>query len=173
MSATVAWRIAGPDDAARVAELGRRSFVETFGMLYSPENLAAFLTIHNEENWRAELTDPRFVVRLGEADGEAVAYAKLGPQSLPYEAEGPSIELKQFYVLGPWQGAGVAVALMGWALDEARARGAEEICLSVFVDNARARRFYERYGFDYVGRYAFMVGTQADDDLIMRLRLNP
>jgi len=173
VSAPVTWRIAGPEDAARVAELGRRSFVETFGPLYSAENLAAFLTIHSEENWRAELADRRFTVRLGEAGGEAVAYAKLGPQSLPYDAEGTAIELKQFYVLAPWQGAGVAVELMGWVLDEARGRGADEICLSVFVDNVRARRFYERYGFDYVGRYAFMVGTQADDDLIMRLRLKP
>ena len=171
MSAPVAWRIAGPGDAARVAELGRRSFVETFGTLYSPEDLAAFLAIHSEENWRAELADPALVVRLGEAGGEAVAYAKLGPRSLPYEAEGAAIELKQFYVLGPWQGAGVAAALMDWVLDEARARGAEEICLSVFIDNGRARRFYERYGFEYAGTYAFMVGNQADEDLIMRLRL--
>lgn len=167
----VTWRAAGPDDAGRVAEIGRRTFTETFGHLYSPENLAAFLENHSEANWRSELSDPRFAVRLGESEGEAVAYAKLGPPSLPFEVKGPTIELRQFYVLKPWQGAGTAAELMAWVLDEARSRGAEEIYLSVFVDNARARRFYERYGFDYVGRYAFMVGTHADDDLIMRLRL--
>ena len=167
----VTWRAAGPDDAARIGELGRRTFVETFGHLYSAENLAAFLENHSEANWRGELEDPRFAVRLGEAGGEAVAYAKLGPPSLPFEVKGPTIELRQFYVLKPWQGAGTAGEMMAWVLDEARARGAEEIYLSVFVDNARARRFYERYGFEQVGRYAFMVGTHADDDLIMRLRL--
>ena len=167
----IAWRMAGPADAAAVGALGRRSFTETFGHLYSPENLAAFLVNHDEENWRGELSDPRFAVRLGEAGGEAVAYAKLGPPSLPFEVTGPTIELRQFYVLGPWQGAGVAAELMAWALDEARARGAEQMYLSVFVDNKRARRFYERYGFEYAGRYAFMVGTHADEDLIMRLRL--
>jgi GNAT superfamily N-acetyltransferase len=169
----LAWRAAGPEDAAAVAGLGRRSFTETFGHLYSADNLTAFLANHSEANWRDELSDPRFAVRLGEAGGEAVAYAKLGPPSLPFEVKGPTIELRQFYVLKPWQGAGVAAELMAWVLDEARARGAEEIYLSVFVDNGRARRFYERYGFDYVGRYAFMVGTHADDDLIMRLRLAP
>ncbi len=167
----VVWRIAGAEDAARVGDLGRRSFVETFGHLYSAENLAAFLVNQDEEKWRAELSDPRCVVRLGEADGEAAAYAKLGPPSLPFEVGGPAVELRQFYVLKPWQGAGLAAELMAWVLDEARRRGAAEIYLSVFVDNGRARRFYERYGFDYVGRYAFMVGTHADDDLIMRLRL--
>ena len=167
----VAWRAAGPEDAAAVAALGRRSFTETFGHLYSADNLAAFLASHSEANWRDELSDPGFAVRLGEAGDEPVAYAKLGPPSLPFEVKGPTIELRQFYLLKPWQGAGVAAELMAWVLDEARTRGAEEIYLSVFVDNGRARRFYERYGFEYVGRYAFMVGTHADDDLIMRLRL--
>ena len=36
---------------------------------------------------------------------------------------------------------------------------------------ARARRFYERYGFEEVGKYVFMVGNHADDDRIMRLTL--
>lgn len=167
----VAFRMAGPDDAAALAELGRKSFSETFGHLYTPENLAAFLANHSEDRWRAELSDPRFAVRLGEAEGRAVAYAKVGPTSLPFDADGPAAELKQFYVLKPWQGAGVAADLMGWVVDEARARGAEAILLSVFVDNHRARRFYERYGFEPVGRCDFMVGTHADEDIIMRLRL--
>ena len=171
MSSGIAWRLAGPDAAAVVGELGRRTFTETFGHLYSPENLAAFLASHDEANWRAELSDPRFAVRLGEANGEAVAYAKLGPPSLPFEVKGPTIELRQFYVLKPFHGSGAAGELMDWVLDEARRRGAAEIYLSVFVDNPRARRFYERYGFEAVGRYDFMVGTHADEDIIMKLRL--
>ena len=167
----VSFRDAGPEDAAVVARLGRDSFTETFGHLYTAENLAAFLDNHSEGNWRSELADPRFAVRLGEAEGRAVGYCKLGPPSLPFEVSGPTIELRQLYVLKPWQGEGVAAALMDWALAEARRRGAADIYLSVFVDNPRARRFYERYGFEPVGRYDFMVGTHADEDIIMRLKL--
>lgn len=173
MTGAIAWRAAGPDDAAALAAIGRESFTETFGHLYSPENLAAFLVNHSEANWHGELSDPRFAVRLGEAGGTAAAYAKIGPPSLPFEPTGPSIELRQFYVLKPWQGTGAARELMAWVLDEARARQADEVYLSVFIDNPRARRFYERYGFEAVGRYDFMVGTHADEDIIMRLRLEP
>lgn len=165
-------RMAGPEDAAAVAALGRRSFTETFGHLYKPEDLAAFLANHSEERWRQELSDPAFAVRLVEAADEAIAYAKLGPPSLPFEPRGPSIELRQFYVLGPWHGSGLARELMTWVIGEAKARGADDLYLSVFIDNHRARRFYARYGFEYVGDYHFMVGSHADVDHVMRLPLS-
>ena len=60
---------------------------------------------------------------------------------------------------------------MDWAIEEAKRRGAEQIYLSVFVDNHRARRFYDRYSFEAVGTYDFMVGTHADLDIIMRKQL--
>ena len=167
----VLYRDARPDDAALMATLGARSFTETFGHLYTPENLAAFLLNHSEANWRGELTDPRFVVRIAEADDAAIGFAKVGPPSLPFAPTAPSTELRQLYLLKPWQGAGVGAVLMDWVLAEAGRRGAGELYLSVFVDNLRAQRFYARYGFEAVGRYDFMVGDHADEDIIMRLKL--
>ena len=162
------YRNATAADAALLSRLGAETFTETFGHLYSPENLAAFLTSHAVENWERELADPRYTIRLAEQDGQAVAFAKLGPPGLPFAVTGPTAELKQFYVLKPWHGTGVAPALMDWVLAESRARGAGQLFLSVFVDNHRAQRFYARYGFEAVGSYAFMVGTHADEDIIMR-----
>ena len=60
---------------------------------------------------------------------------------------------------------------MDWAIEEAKARGGSELYLTVYTDNHRAKRLYERYGFVYVGPYHFMVGEQADEDIIMRLNL--
>lgn len=166
------YRDATAADAALMAEIGTRTFVETFGHLYSKENLDAFLENHSESVWRSELENPAFAVRIAEIDGQAVGFAKLGPPSLPFDPRGPSAELRQLYVLAPWQGRGIAHDLMRWAIDHARAQGASDLYLSVFVDNHRARRFYERYGFAFVGTYAFMVGTHADEDHVMRLGLD-
>jgi ribosomal protein S18 acetylase RimI-like enzyme len=165
------YRDGTPDDAALMAKLGAETFTETFGHLYSPENLAAFLDNHAPENWARELGDPAFAVRIAEDGGEPAGYCKIGPPSLPFPVSGPTAELRQLYVLEPWHGAGVARTLMDWSIAKARERGAEEMCLSVFVDNHRARRFYARYGFEQVGTYDFMVGTHADLDLVMRLKL--
>jgi GNAT superfamily N-acetyltransferase len=161
------YREAGPEDAGALAEVGEATFVETFGHLYSEADLAAFLDIHSHSSWTVELADPSLAVLLVEdSEGRPVAYAKVGPRSLPYTAAGEAIELKQFYVLKPWQGAGIAPKLMDWVMSQAKARGAGEICLSVWSENERAKRFYARYGFSYVGPYKFMVGEQADEDEI-------
>jgi ribosomal protein S18 acetylase RimI-like enzyme len=167
----ITYRDIGPEDAASLADLHRRSFVETFAHLYRPEDLEAFLDQLNEEGFRAELLDGRHQVRFAEADGEPLAFVKLGPITLPVEPSRPALEFRQLYVLKQWQGAGVAQALSEWAIEQARRRGAEELYLSVFVENHRAKAFYRRYGFTYVGPYKFMVGEQADEDEIWKLNL--
>lgn len=164
-------RMAQPDDAEALSTLGKETFVETFGHLYTPENLAIFLENHAPARWAEQLADPAYAIRVAEAEGRLIAYAKLGPPSLPFTPQGHPIELRQLYVLKPWHGCGLAARLMDWTIAEARARGANELYLSVFTDNHRARRFYERYGFGFVQTYAFMVGNHADEDHIMRLAL--
>ena len=67
--------------------------------------------------------------------------------------------------------AAIAQALIEWIIDRARDRRADHLYLSVFTENHRARRFYEKLGFEPEGTYAFMVGTHADEDIVMRLAL--
>jgi diamine N-acetyltransferase len=164
-------RDATAEDASTIGAVFRESFVDTFGHLYAPEDLAAFLGGFTPEVWRSDLSAPAFAFRLAEEDGEAAGYVKLGPTTLPHVEPGAAMELRQFYLLSRWQGRGIASKLMEWTLAEARRRGAETLYLSVFIDNHRARRFYERYGFSYVGPYKFMVGNHADEDMVLRLSL--
>ncbi|TMJ18172.1 MAG: GNAT family N-acetyltransferase [Alphaproteobacteria bacterium] len=158
-------------DAALLADLSRRSFTETFGHLYRPEDLQAFVERLNEAGWAGELANPAYEVRLAYSDGEPAGFAKLGPITLPVTPDVPALELRQLYLLKPFHGLGIADELMAWLQTRARARGAQELYLSVWSQNERARRFYARYGFVYVGPYAFMVGEQADEDEIMKLVL--
>ena len=53
----------------------------------------------------------------------------------------------------------------------ARARGMQDLYLTVWVENHRARRFYDRHGFVEVGKYPYVVGSTVDDDRILRLIL--
>jgi diamine N-acetyltransferase len=167
----VAYRTATLGDAEALAALGTATFVATFGHLYQPGDLEIFLENHSSDVWAKELSDPAFAVRVAELDGRMVGYAKLGPPHLPFEPRGEAAELRQLYVLEEMKGQGVAHALIEWVIDRARDRRADHLYLSVFIDNHRARRFYEKFGFEPEGTYAFMVGTHADEDIVMRLAL--
>ena len=155
-------------DLPAIDRVFRQSFCDTFAHLYRPEDLAAFLADFTPEAWAEEFHDPRYRFHVAEEDGEVVGYVKLGPSALPVETEKPAIELRQLYVLKEHHGSGVARQLTDWAIDEARRANASELYLTVYTDNHRARRFYDRYGFEPVGRYDFMVGSHADEDIIMR-----
>jgi diamine N-acetyltransferase len=168
---SLAYRDASAEDAAALDCIFNTTFCKTFGHLYRPEDLNAFLWSFGLSDWQAQFGDPAYAFRIAEADGEPVGYVKLGPMKLPIETNRPAVLLDQFYVLQAHHGAGIAQTLMDWALHEARRRAAEELYLTVFIDNHRARRFYERYAFEPVGSYAFMVGSHADEDIIMRKSL--
>jgi len=167
----ISYRDAGSDDAGSVGDLSRQTFVETFGHLYRPQDLDAFLAGLDDRIWREELGDPAFSIRIAEAGGRPIGYVKLGPLALPVDPGEDAAELRQLYVLKPWHGRGIAHRLIDWVLARARERGVGRLFLSVWSGNERAKNFYSRYGFSYVAPYRFMVGEQADEDEIWALTL--
>ncbi len=167
----VHYRDADGSDADGLATLFKITFTGTFQHLYAPSDLATFLAQHTAAHWAEQLRDPMFAVRIAEQEQNAVGLAKIGPVKLPVEEPGLSLELRQLYVLQHVRGSGVAGKLTDWVIREARSRGARNLYLSVFTENLRAQKFYLRFGFVEVGPVVFMVGNQADEDVIMRLAL--
>lgn len=165
-------RDGAPADAERIGDFFRANFIATFGHLYSQRNLDMFLSRFTPDYWTAQLRDPRFAFRVAELDGNIVGTCKVGPMDLPVEdcTEGAR-ELHQIYLAEVAKGSGLADQFMHWSYARARALGGDTLYLSVFTDNHRARRFYERHGFVEVGPYEFMVGDHADADIIMKRAL--
>ena len=169
---SVTWRDAGPADAAPLAAMGRRCFVETFGPHFPAEDMALHLErMFGAAALPAEYEDSALMIRMAEADGEIAAYLKLAPMKLSVPHEPGALEIRQLYVLTPWQGAGVAAALMDWAVETARAEGAPALYLSVWEKGDRAIAFYRKQGFETVGVAPFRLGDGVYQDPVMRLAL--
>ena len=161
-----------PAEADRIGEFFRTNFIATFGHLYSQRDLGMFLSRFTPDFWEAELRDPRFAFRVAEKDGVLVGTCKVGPMDLPVEDCGAGArELHQIYLAEAAKGSGLADEFMDWSYAKARGLGGDTLYLSVFTDNHRARRFYDRHGFVEVGPYTFMVGDHADADIIMKRAL--
>lgn len=165
------YREAASADAAALAAFARESWVATFGTLYPPEDLAAYLSASfGADIQRKQIETPGESYLLAFDGGEIVGYCRMGALDMPVE-DANAVELHRLYVHERVKGKGVAAALMDQALAWARARGAGAIYLSVWENNPRAQAFYRRYGFADHSEWAFMVGSVADRDLIWKLAL--
>lgn len=157
-------------DAAALAELGNVTFTETFGHLYTPENLASHLRrVHSEAAHSAMLRDPDTCVWLAEDEGgRAVGYAVACRCRLPVENLEPGAgELKQIYVRASHQKHRLGSKLMEVALEWLEQRYSP-LYVGVWTGNPGAQRLYSRYGFEQAGEYAFQVGEHFDRDFIFR-----
>lgn len=171
---TTTIRRAVPADAEALAELGASTFVETFGHLYSPADLQAFLAeSHAPAAYATALANPEYALWIAERDGHAIGYAQAGPCGLPHEdaCDGDG-ELKRLYLRQSEQNGGVGRALMDAAMAWLERDGPRPLWISVWSENIGAQRFYARYGFSFAGEYEFPVGEQRDREFMYR-RLPP
>jgi len=171
MSFTI--RIATPDDAATLAVLARETFIETFGHLYPPSDLADFLeSSYALDTVRAQIADPRqrwlIAEASADANGGALGYSQAGPCSLPHpEVRDAHGELKRIYLRAEAKGTGLGRELMQQTLDWIEQSFEGPVWIGVWSENHRAQALYRKFGFDKAGEYEFAVGETRDHEFIL------
>ena len=166
-------RRATENDASLLAELGARTFADSFGSQNTPEDMAAYLAASfGTELQQAELADPENTFLILEIDGIAIGYAHLRAGKPPACVAGPkAIELSRLYVESKFQGSGAGARLMEACLTEARRAGYETMWLGVWKQNVRAQAFYQRWNFSVVGEHVFQLGADQQMDWLMERSL--
>ena len=172
-SSPIVTRVARPDDAALLTELGASTFAETFEAANTPEDFTAYMAgAFGEDIQRAELEDPDTIVFLAERDGEAVGYVMLREGRAPsFVAADDALQIVRLYARQRVLGRGIGAALMQRALAEAAGRGKDAVWLGVWDRNERAIRFYESWGFHRIGSQPFLLGSDLQNDLVMVRRI--
>nr|WP_232730179.1 GNAT family N-acetyltransferase [Novosphingobium kunmingense] len=156
-------------DIPALSRLAGDAFVAKFGHLYSRKDLDAFLDeVLSERAIAADFADPAQVYQLAEGGGALLGFVKIGlkPCRADFARGANVMELKQLYAAAGATGQGIGGKLMDWAMDQFRARGADEVQLSVYAENFGGHRFYERYGFAKVADITFRVGDHIDPEFL-------
>ena len=162
-------RRASEADAARVAEFAQRTFVETFAVDNTTENMAAHVAkSFGPEVQLGEIRDANSVTLLAELGGDLAGFAQVRRGHVPPCVTGDApVELQRFYVDRPFHGHGIAQRLMHAVEDVARDLGGRTLWLGVWEQNPRAIAFYSKCGFIDVGEHTFFVGTDEQIDRVM------
>ena len=173
MTGTLTIRRATVTDAADLAEIGARTFHDTF----AADNQAADMVEHLATTFgvpqqTAELASADYVTLLAYVDGALAAFAQVRRKEPPDCVAGPApVELHRFYVDRPWHGQGVAPHLMAASVEAIRELGGRTVWLSVWEHNPRARAFYAKCGFHQAGTADFWVGPDRQTDHILERAL--
>ncbi|MGI9066583.1 MAG: GNAT family N-acetyltransferase [Pyrinomonadaceae bacterium] len=173
-SANLNVRRAKVDDAGLLAELGARTFSETFAADNNPADMAAYLaSAFSEAQQAAELADPHSAFLIAQSNGVAVGYAMLRSGNLLDSiTDNKPIELVRLYVSRDHLGRGVGAALMRVCINEARRYGHQTLWLGVWEHNHRAQAFYRKWNFREVGTHIFQLGDDAQTDILMERKIS-
>jgi len=167
-------RRAGPEDAELLAELGARTFRDTFASANRPEDIETYIAeAFAVDSIGEALVDSHCHFWIAyESSGRAVGYEKLREGSSPACVRGVApVEIQRIYVSEAAIGTGLGAALMRTALAWAERGEFDSVWLGVWEQNVRAVEFYERWGFTTVGDHIFTLGKDRQTDLIMERSL--
>ncbi|MDB4907351.1 MAG: putative acetyltransferase [Gemmatimonadetes bacterium] len=159
-------------DAPALAEIGERTFRDTFQEFNRAEDMDAYVsTAYTLERIQQDLREA--YVLVAERDGVIVGFGYLHDEEVPacVRAAFPEAtrfaEVLRFYIAREMHGTGLANQLMDALFVEAASRHAEVAWLGVWESNRRAIRFYEKRGFLDVGGQKFALGEDLQDDRVM------
>jgi len=166
-------RMASPADNVLLAELGRRTFSDTFAKDNTPQNTAMYLAASFSPEIQAQkLADPNTFFIIAEIDGSPVGYAQLNLGArLPEFSGEHTMEIERIYSDAAWIGKGVGSALMRACIQLAAEKGCDVIWLGVWEHNPRAIAFYTKWGFKIAGSHVFMLGRDVQNDYLMQRKV--
>jgi len=173
MEKTIEIKPAGRPEADLIADIARKTFMETYGEMNTPENMEAYLNSQfSDEKLLEELQHPRTRFFLAYLNGIPAAFTKVRDDRKAKKLEEiKAIEIQRIYVLQEYQGFSLGKAMLDMIKDLARKDGYQTIWLQVWQKNNKAIRFYQKAGFTVFETASFLLGSSSQQDFLMRYDL--
>ncbi len=162
------------EDQEKLLDIGYKTFYDAFGPpVNTEENIQSYLkdkfTLDQITN---ELLNPYSEFFFAQLDKQIVGYVKVNSKDAQTESLGKnSIEIERIYVVQEYQGKNIGQILFDKSLQIAKKKNADFIWLGVWDQNPGAIRFYQRNGFKIFDKHQFVLGTEVQTDVMMKLEL--
>ncbi len=166
-------RPANTNDASILAELGAKTFYDTFRPFHSEEDLQQYIKkAYSVELISENLSKENIQYFIAFNEDIPIGYLKLikdvAHEKLPAQK---NIELEKIYVLKDHLDKKVGKELMLKAISFSKQTNFETLFLGVWQENHRAVEFYKKFGFETFTTRTFQLGKTLCDDFLMKLSL--
>ncbi|MEI8141677.1 MAG: GNAT family N-acetyltransferase [Chitinophagia bacterium] len=163
----------GIEQIEQLQQIGRQTFSETFAESNTAENMAKYLEeAYAHEKLKAELSDPNSVFYFAMMGQDVIGYLKLNFGASQTELNhNDALEIERIYVAKAFHGKKVGQLLFDTAIQVAKEQHLAYIWLGVWENNKRAIQFYTKNGFIEFDQHVFVLGDEAQTDIMMKLQL--
>ncbi|NAS32499.1 GNAT family N-acetyltransferase [Flavobacteriaceae bacterium R38] len=159
------------DEIEDLVNISIQTYRDQFEKDNNPEDFEAYVKqAFSKASLIKELENPDssfYFAYLGE---KLVAYIKLNTKTAQTDIQEPNaIELQRIYVYKEFQRKKIGERLVQKIVANASEKGYDYLWLGVWEHNPNAIRFYERVGFKAFSSHSFMVGTDEQTDILMKI----
>ena len=187
-------RLVEPFELETLLSVTRQTFVDTYEHLNDPVDFQAYLsqnftleklesdfkTVQNDQNTAGGSVNNYYFI---ETD-KIIGYFKINVNKSPLESDTPiiyqsnfdyktlkGIEIERIYVIKEMKGQGIGRFMIEKTIEIAKTNGFDYVWLGVWADNPAAIAFYQKMGFTVFGEHIFMMGNDAQKDLLMMIEV--
>jgi len=155
-------------------QIGRQTFEETFAESNTAKNMAKYLEEgYSHEKLNEELNNQNSFFYFAILDEKVIGYLKLNTGISQTELkDNDALEIERIYVLKDYHGKKVGQLLFDKALTIAKEQHVAYVWLGVWEENKRAIQFYTKNGFIEFDQHVFVLGDEAQTDIMMKLELS-
>lgn len=159
------------DDLAVLVAIGRQTFHQAFADDNDDSDMNEYLNkAFSIEQITHELHEKNSEFYFAVFKKQIVGYLKINlGHSVPELVSDQSLQIERIYVKQEFQGNKIGQQLFQKALDIARSTKAEYIWLSAWELNSKAIAFYKKIGFKAFGKRSFLLGSDEQTDLLMKV----
>lgn len=170
MTQEVKFVIVTDNDIKELQEISRTTYYDAFAWGNTLENMTKYLdNSFSEHKLLKELNDADSKFYFAKHHHQTVGYFKVNVGKAQTDLkEQNGMELERIYVLKEHQRKKIGEAIIAKAIELALGYKVDYVWLGVWYKNEKAVSFYERNRFKPVGTHSFMMGDEAQVDLIMK-----
>lgn len=150
-----------------------QTFTETFTEHNSADNMRKYISENfSIEKLTSEFQNPGSSFYLISFNETVIGYLKLNRGAAQTEPNNNALEIERIYVQQEYHGKKVGLCLFEKAKTIALENHYEFIWLGVWEKNTKAIAFYRKLGFVEYDQHEFVLGDDAQTDIMMKLKVN-
>ena len=160
-------------DIERLQHISRLTFEQTFAEHNSIADMQAYLNkCFSIDKLLIEFNNPKSEFYFAQDGEKIVGYLKVNTGDAQTELKDlNAFEIERIYVDKAYLGKKIGQLLFEKAIELAKSKKATYVWLGVWEQNYRALAFYEKNGFAPFDKHIFMLGNDAQTDIMMKLLL--